>query len=169
MPAIYDDNNGTMHVYTGTNAPGFKKAVSVARNANSALSSGHGNDTAVQNDRAAVGAIVERLYQIALTSGDPTNAVAALDRQYNNYFQNNGFATLVYKGEVATAKINANDSVATTNNIVAELRSKFGNGNNGVYTAAQITAAAKALDQNDPSDARHLRPLRSGDGDRIAG
>src|SRR5262249_28737797 len=38
-------------------------------------------------------------------------------------------------------------------NINAMLQSKYGNGNDGVYTVAQIKAAAAALDQQDPTAA----------------
>jgi hypothetical protein len=144
---------------TGTNAPGFKNAVNVAQKATSDLPSGKATETTVQNDWNSVEKIMERQYQIALTSADPAKAVAALDSQFESYLPNNkGLSALIYNGDVATAKAKANDSVvAAKTEMTAGLRSKFGNGDNGVYSAAQIQAAATALGQSDPSDAAVVR------------
>jgi hypothetical protein len=201
MPAIYEDPDGTIRYYIpppppppppppkpkiGTDAPGFQHAVTVAKQATSSYFSGHSSETEktkVLNDWASVGAIIADQYRVAWTSANPKAAVAALDRQYGKYFQNNGRETTIYNSVVSSAKGQVQgettgqrqaeakyyqdenepasptktadletDAIAITKaDITAELQSKFGKGNNGVYTADQIQAAANALDNLDTS------------------
>jgi hypothetical protein len=125
-------------VKTGTNAPGFQGAVNVAKQATTAYQSGHGSATTVDNDWSAVEEIIANQYRIALTSSDPKAAVAALNRQYANYFQGQR-APEIYSRVVADGR-----------DIATELQHRYGNANNGVYTTAQVKAAAAALGQSDP-------------------
>jgi hypothetical protein len=173
---------------TGTSAPGFQHALTVARQATTAYSSGHASETTVKNDWTTVEAIIAEQYRIAWTSSgpksDPKAAVAALDRQYASYFQGHR-ATWIYDQAVADGKGQAEgetdaqrkaqvklwnaqgepaDSKTRTDDILtaavdvtqadmnAGLQHRFGNGNNGVYTAGQIQQTAAALEKVDSAD-----------------
>jgi hypothetical protein len=146
---------------TGTNALDFQKAVTTAQAATTSLTPNSGSQaiSTVYKDWADVEAIVANQYRSAWSSSDPQKAVAALDKQYAGYFQNQGLSSQFYNGVVAsaraqeeptgsptqTADLAAANSALSNANLDAMLQYKFGSGNNGVYTASQIQAAAADL------------------------
>jgi hypothetical protein len=110
VPAICQDGND-IHYYVpppprpaGTSIPDFGQAITVAQHGATAYQSGHDGATTVENDWTIVETIIANQYGIAWTSSDPEAAVAALDRQYAGYLQDNGTASRIYNEVVAAAK-----------------------------------------------------------------
>ena len=183
MPAVYINGDGVMEYYipppprppapppTGTSAPGFQHAVTVAQQATTSYNSGHGSKTAALDDWGAVESLIAEQYRLALTSAHSHAAVAALDKQYASYFQNHGHNSTIYNEVVGDGKEDAKNesngmrkaqiqlfnaynepSGSTTQSvdivtasINVELETKFGDAKGGAYTSAQINAAAAAV------------------------
>jgi hypothetical protein len=182
MVATINNNNGThLPTQSGTNAPDFQMAVSKAQAATKSLTPDSGSKaiSTVYKDWGDVEAIVANQYRMAWSSPDPQKAVAALDKQYAGYSQNQGLSSEFYDGVVAsgkaqeeptssptqTADVAAATSALSNANVDAMLQYKFGCGNNGVYTAAQIQAAAADVGSlPDWKVAQTLKDAASGNG-----
>ncbi|MGA7810657.1 hypothetical protein, partial [Bradyrhizobium sp.] len=84
----------------------MQQDVTVAKQATGDYLSGHSTaETTALDDWAAVGAVIANQYRIAWASARHREAaVAALDRQYDSYFQHSGVDTEIYDHVVASAK-----------------------------------------------------------------
>ena len=158
---------------SGTSASGLNGALSTAAHDDTVYwnSGSDGDKQTAENDWGQVEGIILNQYRIALNSSDSAKEVAALDKQFGNYYQDHGDDTSVYNEVVADAKNQAQkespdlraaqiqldgafdesddtptkglDIVSAAINV--QLQTLFGDGNGGVYTSDQFNAAAAAV------------------------